>query len=286
MFGAVYYQVIDFADFAHRIAHASLVASTSSNEHVRMAIQSLAIRKRRHGGELIFAIEGGVQERRLALHPGYKASRRTREPGSSVNELRSRMSYVYELVRCVKGRIIQCPGFEGDDAVAAFVHANPDRTLVFSADSDLWSLIDYPHVDIYTSGDDVLTQDDIDKKFTNGKWELPPSNVQMFKAVFGDATDDVPGVPHLRRSTVAACFATPHLEPGLFFSLVDQLCNDKTRQVITTYRDQIATMYEVVRLRREGPIVTQACRGDRVTLEALCHNCGIRDLGPQINELT
>lgn len=286
MFGAVYYQVIDFADFAHRIAHASLVASTSSNEHVRMAIQSLAIRKRRHGGALVFAIEGGVQERRLALHPGYKESRRTREPGSSVNELRSRMSYVYELVRCVKGLIIQCPGFEGDDAVAAFVHGNRERTLVFSADSDLWSLIDYPHVDIYTSGDDVLTQDDIDKKFTNGKFELPPSNVQMFKAVFGDATDDVPGVPHLRRSTVAACFATPNLEPGLFFSLVDQLCNDKTKKTIAAHRDQIATMYEVVRLRREGPIVTQACAGDRVTLEALCHNCGIRDLGPQINELT
>ena len=286
MFGAVYYQVIDFADFAHRIAHASLAASTSNNEHVRMAIQSLATRQRRHGGELVFAIEGGVQERRLVLHPGYKASRRTREPGTSVNELRTRMSYIYDLVRCIRGRIIQCPGFEGDDAIAAFVHANQDRTLIFSADSDLWSLIDYQHVDIYVSGDEILTQTDIDKKFTHGKFELPPSNVQMFKAVFGDATDDVPGVPHLRRSTVADCFATPQLEPGRFFTLVDQLCNDKTKKTIAAYRDQIATMYEVVRLRREGPIVTQACAGDRVTLEALCRNHGVTDLGPQINELT
>lgn len=282
MFGAVYHQVIDLADFAHRIAFAS-----GENDHVKMAVTSLAGRKRRHGGELVFAAEGGVQERRLALHPGYKASRRSREPESSVNELRSKMADIHAMVRCLKAKTIYCPGFEGDDAIAAFVDLNHERTLVFSADSDLWSLIDYPHVDIYTSGDEVLTQADIDRKFTKSKFELPPSNVQMFKAVFGDVTDDVPGVPHLRRSTVAACFSTPHLHPVLFFELVERLCDAKTKATILAYREQIVTMYEVVRLRREGPIVTHVGIGDRSAFEKICQGMGLADsLGSIVNELT
>lgn len=273
MFGANYYLIFDFANFAKRIAYVSKV--TGKNPVV-LALTSLASWKRQFGGSFVFALEGESQVERRTLFPAYKANRIVAEGGKAEAEAEIDKVCGRILFICgqLKGSLIRQPAFEADDAIAAFVHANNERSVVVSGDRDLWTLTTLPHVSVYvdnplSSPNALVTQEMIDRSmFRRWKnlpvqYQLDASNITMFKALYGDTSDNMPTtVPRLKYANIAPCFDVQrNLDPDSFFAWVDT-AGPKVRDRVDPLRTQIRIMYEVVRLRYQMPLITEELPGN------------------------
>lgn len=284
MFGANYHLVFDFANFAKRIAYVSKV--TNKNPVV-LALSSLASWKRQFGGTLVFALEGESQVERRALFPAYKANRVVAEGGEAEAEAEINKTCSRILFICgqLKGQMIRQPAFEADDAIAAFVLATKERTVVVSGDRDLWVLSKLPHVSVYvdnplSSPDALVDQARIDRSLLIKRWKhmedhhLDASNITMFKALYGDTGDNIPTtVPRLKFADIAPCFdAHQYVDPDVFFAWLDTAA-PKVRARLDPLRTQIRIMYDVVRLRSDVPIITESLPGNaadfRLALRAL-----------------
>ncbi len=95
---------------------------------------------------------------------------------------------------------------EADDLIAEYVVAAPatEKITIVSADTDLLQLLEYPNVQVLdpTAGDKlhaILTSDDVVSKFG-----VAPNVYADWKALTGDTSDNVPGLPTIGPSQATA----------------------------------------------------------------------------------
>ena len=95
---------------------------------------------------------------------------------------------------------------EADDLIAEYVVAAPstEQITIVSADTDLLQLLEYPNVRVLdpTAGDKlqaILTSDDVVAKFG-----ITPDVYADWKALTGDTSDNVPGLPTIGPSQATA----------------------------------------------------------------------------------
>ncbi len=161
----------------------------------------------------------GVPRRRLAMDPDYKR----KDPGSvrpgsaqarislcdgtvCENELEV-MSHVLSLMGV---DIYHHPDEEADDLIASYVRLNPsDVHVIISSDRDYYQLFaENDRLVIYRPGhaggarffDADTAENDLTKKYDVA---LRPTDILMFKALTGDPSDKILGVPRLRKKVAA-----------------------------------------------------------------------------------
>jgi|DEB0MinimDraft_10_1074344.scaffolds.fasta_scaffold02650_2 hypothetical protein len=100
---------------------------------------------------------------------------------------------------------------EADDLIAEYVVAAPatEQITIVSADSDLVQLLEYPNVQILdpTSGDalqSMVTPDDV-----RARYGISPDRYADWKALAGDSSDNIPGIPEVG-GVGAAALITEH----------------------------------------------------------------------------
>ena len=161
----------------------------------------------------------GVPRRRLALDPDYKK----KEPGDvrpghspASIELRdgqrcaTELEVLVHVLRLMGVDVYRHPDEEADDLIASYVAANPsDLHVIISSDRDYYQLFaEHERLVIYRPGhaggarffDADTAEEDLTKKY---EVALRPSDVRMFKALTGDHSDKIPGVPRLRKKVAA-----------------------------------------------------------------------------------
>lgn len=135
-----------------------------------------------------------AREWRRELYPGYKANR------PDYWEDSPDLILVQEFCRIARLRQLTVPGFEADDllgAVARHVTAvMPQAYLVIvSDDRDLLQLTDDESVIVTgLSFDQVLTAADVE-----AEWGVPPWWLPALRALAGDESDNIPGLPGIGR---------------------------------------------------------------------------------------
>jgi len=231
--------------------------------------------KRDFFGELVFCYEGG-EKRRYELFPSYKAGRNKDRDFDPAPDIRSLVSFL----RCVE---IKPKHAEADDAIAAWIHRHPNaQHLILSSDKDLWSCR-APNVSI-VSFQDLLTDDDIRKSCTKHYGSPSPKSITMAKALFGDKSDGLPGVPRLMKKHVVALIERADTPDHLFSNLggVPQ----KTAEKLREHEDQIRTMYEVVKLRTDVRLQKREREGDAKGLRSFLRKFECNSLLPHVDFMT
>jgi len=138
--------------------------------------------------KVYFVLEG-TPKKRIELDENYKANRRIDESDPKYESL---MSFLKQKDECIDllaeafpFTLARHPDFEADDIIAHYArkHAKDDVTIV-SGDSDFIQLLtnDNPQIKIYHP---------IKKEYI----EPPDYNYLHWKAIRGDATDNIPGIP-------------------------------------------------------------------------------------------
>lgn len=275
--------VVDFQNtlwkswLAARPGEVDLTRSTDGypTGHIFRFFRTLHKWKRDFSGDLIICYEGG-ERRRYEIFPEYKAGRKRDHAFNPIPDAKS-------LVRLISCTELQPDRAEADDAIAAFVHKYPNaRHLILSSDKDLWGLR-AKNVNI-VSFQNILTDADIRKSCEKHFGTPNPKCITLAKALFGDKSDGLPGVPRLLKKHVAKLVEEVST-PDEFYADLSKV-PAKTANKLRDFEEQVRKMYEVVQLRTDVRMRRRDNPGNREALQRFLEEFECHSLLPQVRLMT
>lgn len=136
---------------------------------------------------------------RHAEFSDYKATRE-RMP----DDMRTQMERIQEMLRAFNIPIITYPNFEADDILGTLAReagAEGYNVLIMSGDRDMFQLVD-DHVKVlYTSGGPKPVTSIVGPAEVMERFGLTPDQFRDHKALLGDSSDNIPGVPGVGEKT-------------------------------------------------------------------------------------
>ncbi|MGH6958792.1 MAG: 5'-3' exonuclease, partial [Caulobacteraceae bacterium] len=185
---------------------------------------------------------------RNKLYPAYKAHR-----PPAPEDLVPQFPLVREATRAFGLPCLELPGYEADDIIAAYACRARDlggEVTIVSSDKDLMQLV----------GDRVSMLDTM-KNLRIGpaqvveKFGVPPEKVVDVQALCGDSVDNVPGAPGIGVKTAAALIGE-YGDLDTLLARAGEIKQEKRRQTLIDFADQIRLSRELVRLDCETPLPT------------------------------
>lgn len=209
-------------------------------------------------------------------YPDYKAHRE-----AMPESLRDQVAIVKEMVSVLNIPRYELAGYEADDIIGtATLHVEKiitstpethstnkvvlpkiDRSIVVTGDTDLLQLVsEHTHVFLPKRGrfgkDTLYKSQDVHQKYG-----VPPHVLPEIKALMGDTSDNIPGVPGIGPKTAQALFKHATSLADLYAVLTqketDLLANGISPRVIQKLRDHQESALlslELARILRDAPI--------------------------------
>ena len=186
----------------------------------------------------------------------YKATR-----PETPDDLVSQIPKLKKLLSVFKVRIAEKKGFEADDLIGTIAKkfSSPEiKTVVLTGDMDILQLInDNTKVLNLRRGvkDAVL----YDKEKVKKRYHILPSQVPDFKALKGDASDNIPGVPGIGEKTAAKILKRFSDIEDLFKQLeknteLSKEIKPKTRKSLAKFKKQVFLSKDLAEINNEVSI--------------------------------
>ncbi len=196
--------VLDALGLAYRAYYAfigrPLTNSRGENTSAIFGMGNMLMRYRRELKPDFWALawDGPGPTFRHELYPDYKAHR-----PPMPDDLRSQLTPIEDLARCLGLPVIEKPGMEADDVMATLSRMGAEsghEVLLVTGDKDMLQLVD-GHVTVVVPGakGDDFTRLDADG--VRAKWGVGPEHIRDVLALMGDASDGFPGVPGIGEKT-------------------------------------------------------------------------------------
>ena len=249
--------LIDISSYFYRAFHAIRGLSTSkglpTNAIYGVTTMLLKVIKERqpHYLALVFDSKGPTQRHRE--FPEYKAHR----PGMP-EELVMQLPYIQKIIDGFRLPALRHEGFEADDLICTLVHrarAQGFQVEIITGDKDLLPLVQ-EGVDMW----DPMKEVRYDPAAIREKYGLTPEELVEVRALAGDASDNIPGVPGIGEKTALKLIAAYHSLENLL-AHVDEIKQKSLREKLTEHAEQ-------ARLSRRLTVLECAVPLD-VDLEAL-----------------
>jgi DNA polymerase-1 len=148
--------------------------------------------------EVILAAQEGGRTFRHAEFQSYKAQR-PRAP----DDLAAQGPLARELTEAFRIPVVQEPGYEADDVVATLAEAGQRdgfEVLIVTGDLDALQLVG-PHVRAMVNRRGLSDTVVYDEAAVRERFGLEPSQLPDYKALRGDPSDNIPGVPGIGEKT-------------------------------------------------------------------------------------
>lgn len=137
---------------------------------------------------------------RHKMYDGYKATRK-----GMPDELRVQMPVIKELLRAMNIKILEIEGYEADDILGTLAKYGEDNNidvLLLTGDRDALQLVsDKVTVRIPTTRMGKTESTDYTPVVVNEKFGIAPKQFIETKALMGDSSDNIPGVPGIGEKT-------------------------------------------------------------------------------------
>ncbi len=180
----------------------------------------------------------------------YKAQR-----PATPEELKSQTKRVHQLVEAFRIPVFEVDGFEADDVLGALSkQANEQsiETIIVTGDNDMLQLVS-PGVKALTPrrtfGDTIL----YDEEAVKQKYGIKPEQITDFKALVGDASDNIPGIPGIGEKTATKLIQQfGSLEE--IYKHVEDITPDKLQATLRQHQSQAFQSEELVTIVRDVPV--------------------------------
>ena len=181
--------------------------------------------------------------------PEYKAHR-----PSTPLELRHQFDRVKELMRAFKVPVFEQEGFEGDDVIGTLARSAEQQqieTVILTGDTDTFQLISpWVRVVLHSIQDrKVYGESEVRARFGG----LTPDQQPDFKALKGDTSDNIPGVPSIGDKT-AIKLVLEHGNIENMYENLDQIEPARVREALREHRDTAFLSKELATIVRDAPI--------------------------------
>ncbi|MBQ8751989.1 MAG: DNA polymerase I [Clostridia bacterium] len=192
---------------------------------------------------------------RHKLYDGYKAGRKPMP-----EELRSQMPILKELLPLLGCHIVECEGYEADDILGTLATAarrGGDTCVIATGDRDSLQLVgDGVEVWLAATRNGAAETVVMDEAAIMEKYGLAPARLIDLKALMGDASDRIPGVPGVGEKTALELLHTFGSLDGLYAHLDDPHIKEGVRRKLTEGRDSAALSLKLGTICCQVPIST------------------------------
>ena len=187
-------------------------------------------------------------------HEQFAAYKATRAP--MPDDLRSQFPKVREVVAALRIPVYEMAGFEADDVIGTITRDLDARggidTTIVTGDLDMLQIVT-EHTRLMTTRQGVDSTIYYDPAKIWERFELRPDQMIDYKALKGDPTDNIPGIPGVGEKTAAKLvgqFGT--LEE--MYGRLDEVKQEALRQKLKEAREQVFASRELARIVRDLPI--------------------------------
>lgn len=246
--------LVDGHALAYRAFHALPQDMSSrdgepTNASFGFAAMLLQILETHAPDHLAVVFDAGLTERDV-IYPEYKATRKAMD-----ESLVLQMDRIKEIVEILDIPVYVCEGWEADDVIATLASQAEDAgldTLIVTGDTDLFQLVN-PHTQVVTSGRRFSDTIHYDVDRVRERFGVEPGELVEWKALTGDTSDNIPGVPGIgAKSATLIIAAWGSVEAALEHT--DEITPARARNALIEYADQARLSVRLVRIRRDAPI--------------------------------
>lgn len=147
-------------------------------------------------------------------------------------ELKTQFVRVKEILTAFGVPIYEMAGFEADDVIAALTkQVEPEKDLksiIVTGDLDLLQLVSDGKVAVYTLKKGISDTAIYDEQGVEKRFGLKPEQLVDFKALKGDPSDNIPGVPGIGEKTAAALLQEFEMLEGIYEAMEKKMAGPKT----------------------------------------------------------
>lgn len=126
---------------------------------------------------------------------------------------------------------------------------------ILSSDKDLWPL--YKKATIHASGGKIVDKELIIKRFGTAK----VSRIPLWKAIFGDPSDNIPGVKNLLKREIIPIIEQSDGTPKSFFKLARIARRTNTIKKVLEHIEQVELFFKLTNLR-DVKVIMHKNKGD------------------------
>lgn len=217
------------------------------------------------------------------IYPGYKATR-----AKMPDDLRQQIERIREMVDAFNIPRLEMEGYEADDVLgsaARWAAAQGLGVKIITGDRDLLQLVN-PRTIVYLAGDD---QNYIKAEDVFAKLHVQPEQVVDYKAIVGDKSDNIPGVPGVGEKTAETLLAKFLTLDGIY-SHLDEV-EPRWRTKLEAGKDSAYMSQDLARIRTDLPVIIDLEQArpdayDPARVVALFQELEFRSLVDKVHKLT
>lgn len=242
--------IIDLPNVAHRAAHA--LRASGKEPHpadiaalaAHIARKALAARERGDGALRILLATDRGRSGRDAIYPDYKDGRAPSTALPWWAEVEALVAAAFDTP------ILAADGHECDDVIATAATLSPHATLtIVSSDRDLWQLLGLATW-VIAPGGAATTAEIFRRQFG---FEAP--FYPHYKAIAGDASDNIPGVPGLGTKAASALIGQWCSLDAVYRNL--HHCTPRVARLLTDHEANARLFLRLATLDRAVPGVAE-----------------------------
>lgn len=186
---------------------------------------------------------------RVRIDESYKAQREKTPP-----ELAEQIQRARDILEAMQIPVFEIEDYEADDVIGTladrFAQKEHEVTVV-SGDADLLQLIDN-RVTVMLTKKGISQMEQYDRDLLKEQYGLRPDQVIDFKALKGDPSDNIPGVPGIGDKTARSLLEEYGTLENIYNN-IDQL-KSKIAEKLKEYREPLYIGRDLVTLRRDVPM--------------------------------
>ena len=197
----------------------------------------------------IVSFDVGKPQFRFDAYPDYKRGR-----PSMPDDLRGQFPIVREIAAMMNIPVRELEGYEADDVIGTLVKkatAQNVDTMIVSGDLDGLQLVD-DHVRLLTTRMGVAATVIYDEARVMDRYGLRPDQMLDYKALKGDTSDNIPGVPGVGEKTAISLLQQFTTLDGIYEHL-DEV-KGKLRDRLAEHRESAFMSREVGRIVTDLPV--------------------------------
>ncbi len=217
------------------------------------------------------------------IFPEYKATR-----AKMPDDLRPQIERIRQVVDAFNIPRLEMEGYEADDVLGSVAHWATRQGLgvkIITGDRDLLQLVN-PRIIVYLAGDDqnYITPEDV-----LGKLHVRPEQVVDYKALVGDKSDNIPGVPGVGEKTTENLLAKYGTLEAIYAHL-DEI-EPRWRTKLEAGKDSAAMSYKLAAIRTDLPVTLDLEQAriqafEPAKVEAIFRELEFRSLVDRLRKIT
>ena len=198
----------------------------------------------------IIAFDTSQPTFRHEMFPEYKAQRPPTPPA-----LRHQFDRVKQLMAAFNVLRLEAPGFEADDVLGTLAEEAEQQgveTVILTGDTDTLQLVS-PHVRVQlfysVQQQKVYDETAVRKRFGG----LDPTVQPDFKAIVGDSSDNIPGLPGLGKVAATKLLLKFGTIEGIY-EQIEEVTPPRTRKILTENKDAAFQGKVLTTIRKDAPV--------------------------------